>query len=114
MGMETHEYQPTMMHAKTIVVDGVWSMFGSANFDNRSLELNDELNVAVWNRLLASALLRDFERDLQVCAQIRLERVASPPARSKRSRKDSGAISARCSEARGSYWTRRGQTRMSR
>ena len=36
-----------MMHAKTFVVDGVFSMFGSANFDNRSLELNDELNVAV-------------------------------------------------------------------
>ena len=36
-----------MMHTKTLVVDGTWSMFGSANFDNRSLELNDELNVAV-------------------------------------------------------------------
>ena len=36
-----------MMHTKVIVVDGIWSMFGSANFDNRSLELNDELNVTV-------------------------------------------------------------------
>ena len=47
LGIEIYEYQPTMMHAKALVVDGVWSMFGSANFDNRSLELNDELNVAV-------------------------------------------------------------------
>jgi cardiolipin synthase len=50
MGIEIYEYQPTMMHAKVIVVDGEWSMFGSANFDNRSLELNDELNVAVTDR----------------------------------------------------------------
>ena len=48
LGIEIYEYQPTMMHAKILVVDGVWSMFGSANFDNRSLELNDELNIAVW------------------------------------------------------------------
>jgi cardiolipin synthase len=45
-------------------------LFGSANFDNRSLELNDELNVAVCNRALASDLLRDFECDLQVSERI--------------------------------------------
>ena len=49
-GIEIYEYQPTMMHAKAMVVDGVWSMVGSANFDNRSLELNDEMNVAVSDR----------------------------------------------------------------
>ena len=54
-GISVYEYQPTMMHTKAMVVDGVWSMFGSANFDNRSLELNDEMNVAVsgpsrWRR----------------------------------------------------------------
>src|SRR5690606_16085817 len=38
-GIEIYEYEPTMMHTKTFVVDGIWSMFGSANFDNRSLEL---------------------------------------------------------------------------
>ena len=64
-GIEIYEYQPTMMHAKTIVVDGAWSMFGSANFDNRSLELNDEMNVAVRDPGLASRLLQDFEQDLR-------------------------------------------------
>lgn len=63
-GIEIYEYQPTLMHAKVIVVDGVWSMFGSANFDNRSLELNDELNVAVTDRELAARFLKDFEHDL--------------------------------------------------
>ena len=44
LGAEIYEYQPTMMHAKSLVVDSVWSIIGSSNFDNRSLELNDELN----------------------------------------------------------------------
>ena len=63
-GIEIHEYQPTMMHVKTMVVDGVWSTFGSANFDNRSLELNDEMNVAVRDPDLAARLQRGFEQDL--------------------------------------------------
>jgi cardiolipin synthase len=64
MGVEIAEYQPTMMHTKAITVDGVLSVVGSANFDNRSLELNDELNVAVFDPGLAARLREDFERDL--------------------------------------------------
>jgi cardiolipin synthase len=63
-GIEIYEYQPTMMHVKVIVVDGVLSIFGSANFDNRSLELNDELNVSVTSPDLAARFTRDFEQDL--------------------------------------------------
>jgi cardiolipin synthase len=58
------------MHAKVMVVDGVWSMFGSANFDNRSLELNDELNVAVSDQELAERFTQDFEQDLKVARRI--------------------------------------------
>jgi phosphatidylserine/phosphatidylglycerophosphate/cardiolipin synthase-like enzyme len=47
-------------------------MFGSANFDNRSLELNDELNVAVSSRDLAARLLSDLEADLKVSRRIEL------------------------------------------
>jgi cardiolipin synthase len=72
MGIEIYEYQPTMMHTKTLVVDGAWSMFGSANFDNRSLELNDELNVAVSDRDLARRFLDDFEHDLRVSSRLEL------------------------------------------
>jgi cardiolipin synthase A/B len=71
-GIEVYEYQPTMMHAKTMIVDGVWSMFGSANFDNRSLELNDEINVAVTDRRLAAQLTGDFEHDLQSAKKLEL------------------------------------------
>ena len=71
-GVEIYEYQPTMMHTKTLIVDGVWSMFGSANFDNRSLELNDELNVAVTSRGLAARLTADLEQDLKVSRKLEL------------------------------------------
>ena len=72
LGIEIYEYQPTMMHTKTFVVDGTWSMFGSANFDNRSLELNDELNVAVANADLAARLLVDFEADVKASKRLEL------------------------------------------
>lgn len=62
-GVEIYEYQPTMMHVKAMVVDGAVSIIGSANFDNRSFELNDELNVVAASADLASRLTRDFERD---------------------------------------------------
>ena len=66
------EYQPTMMHTKALIVDGIWSMFGSANFDNRSLELNDELNVGVSSRELAGRLLQDFDKDLAASRKLEL------------------------------------------
>ena len=73
LGVEIHEYQPTMLHTKTLVVDGTYSIFGSANFDNRSLELNDELNVAVSSPDLARRLLDDFDGDLKHARQLTLD-----------------------------------------
>jgi cardiolipin synthase len=78
-GIDIYEYQPAMMHAKVIVVDGTLSVVGSANLDNRSLELNDELNVAVFDRALASRLLEDFERDLRTSTRIDLDAWRSRP-----------------------------------
>ena len=72
-GIAIYEYQPAMMHAKSLVVDGVISMVGSANFDNRSLELNDELNVATAERALAARLTSDLEHDLLGAKQLRLD-----------------------------------------
>jgi cardiolipin synthase len=63
-GYEIFEYQPTMMHVKAMIVDGIWSVIGSANFDNRSFELNDELTIGVTDPELAAALTRDFEQDV--------------------------------------------------
>lgn len=73
LGIELYEYLPTMMHAKVMVVDGIWSIFGSANFNNRSLELNDELNIAVMSRDLAARFTSDFEEDLRLSRRFELE-----------------------------------------
>ncbi|HEX6322940.1 MAG TPA: phospholipase D-like domain-containing protein [Vicinamibacterales bacterium] len=72
-GIEIHEYQPTMMHAKAMIVDGVWSIVGSSNLDNRSLELNDENNLGIADRAFAGRLLQDFEVDLTRSKRITLE-----------------------------------------
>ncbi len=73
MGIEIAEYQPTMMHTKAMMVDGRLSIIGSANFDNRSLELNDELNVAVFDPALVERLRGDFERDLHQSKKLTLD-----------------------------------------
>jgi cardiolipin synthase len=73
LGVEIYEYQPTMMHAKSMVVDGIWSIIGSANFDNRSLELNDESNIATADAGLGAAITAQFERDLAKSKRLRLD-----------------------------------------
>ena len=71
-GYEIFEYEPTMMHVKAMIVDGTWSVIGSANFDNRSFELNDELTIGVADRGLAAELTADFERDMQRSKRLEL------------------------------------------
>ena len=73
LGISIYEYPPTMMHSKVLVADGALSMFGSANFDNRSLELNEELNVTVTSRELAARFLSDFERDIKASRKLELD-----------------------------------------
>jgi cardiolipin synthase len=78
-GIEVYEFQPTMMHVKALVADGAICIIGSANFDNRSLELNDELNVVVASPDLASRLTSDFEADLRRSTRIDLDAWRSRP-----------------------------------
>ncbi|MEO7143701.1 MAG: phospholipase D-like domain-containing protein [Bryobacteraceae bacterium] len=63
-GAEIYEYQPGMIHAKLMTIDGMWSVAGSTNFDHRSFALNDEVNLAVLDPDLAASLDRDFTNDL--------------------------------------------------
>jgi cardiolipin synthase len=63
-GIEIFEYQAGLLHAKTMVVDGVWATIGSTNFDNRSFALNDELNVVLYDRAVVERLVTAFENDL--------------------------------------------------
>jgi cardiolipin synthase len=59
-----------MMHVKALIVDGVFSLVGSANFGNRSFEVNDELTVAIADPGLAAELTHDFETDLKRSRQL--------------------------------------------
>jgi|SRR5579871_3566411 len=63
-GAQIYEYVPSMLHVKTLVVDGAWSVMGSTNFDHRSFGLNDEVNLAVLDERLAMRLEHDFQTDL--------------------------------------------------
>lgn len=72
-GVQISEYQPSMIHVKCLVVDGVWSVVGSTNVDNRSFGLNDEVNVAVMSRATAERLGDDFERDMRQSKTITYE-----------------------------------------
>jgi cardiolipin synthase len=62
-GAEVFEYQPSMIHAKVLVVDGSWAVVGSTNFDNRSFGINDEVNLAVRDPDFAARLECDMDHD---------------------------------------------------
>jgi cardiolipin synthase len=64
-GIQIFEYQPTMMHCKVLVIDGLWSSVGSANFDDRSFRLNDEANLNVFSRELAERQMALIDADIQ-------------------------------------------------
>ncbi len=64
-GARIFEYQPSMIHAKITLIDGLWAVVGSTNFDSRSFGLNDEVNIAMPDAAVAQRLERDFENDLK-------------------------------------------------
>jgi cardiolipin synthase len=72
-GVEIYEYQHGLMHAKTITIDGQWSLVGTANFDTRSLFLNFEVGVAVYDERIAKQLEEQFERDIERSTRISLD-----------------------------------------
>ena len=54
-GIEIYEYQPALLHAKTMVVDGIWALVGTTNLDNRSFALNEEVNLIVHDAAVAGS-----------------------------------------------------------
>jgi cardiolipin synthase len=72
-GVRVWEFQPNMVHAKTLTVDGVWSGVGSANFDNRSMSLNDEVVLMTYDEGVARGLEARFLEDLERATELDLE-----------------------------------------
>jgi cardiolipin synthase len=69
-GVRIFEYQQTMLHAKTLLVDGTWASIGSNNFSNRSLALNSELSFSLTDERIVAELEQHFRNDLQVSKEI--------------------------------------------
>jgi cardiolipin synthase len=63
-GVEVYEYQAGLLHAKTMMIDGVWATIGSTNLDSRSFALNEELNLVVYDRDVVGRLEKVFADDL--------------------------------------------------
>jgi cardiolipin synthase len=72
-GAKIYEYEPAMIHAKTMIIDDLWSVVGSTNFDNRSFGLNDEINLAARDVELAARLAEDFAIDLAASHEVSYE-----------------------------------------
>jgi cardiolipin synthase A/B len=69
-GVEIYEFRPTMLHQKTMLVDGVWATIGTANFDNRSFAMNEETNLCFHDGIVADELRAIFAADLKRCERI--------------------------------------------
>jgi cardiolipin synthase len=72
-GVVLLEYNRTMMHHKIMIVDGLWSTVGTANFDNRSFSHNEESNICLCDEPFAQTLTETFEKDAAVCQRVTKE-----------------------------------------
>jgi cardiolipin synthase len=72
-GVRIYEYRAGMTHAKVLNVDDLWVVLGTTNFDNRSFEHNDEVNVAIRDQKISACLTRDFLNDLKCCEEVTLD-----------------------------------------
>lgn len=72
-GVKIFERRAALLHAKSVVVDGVWSTIGSTNMDPRSFAHNDEINAVVLGRGFARQVESMFQRDLAQSTPVTLE-----------------------------------------
>ena len=78
-GVEIYEYERGLLHSKTLTLDGCWSLVGSPNFDCRSLLLNFEVGIVMYDTKMAHHLQEDFEEDIQYARQLNLEEWLARP-----------------------------------
>jgi cardiolipin synthase len=78
-GVELHEYEPTMMHCKIVIVDSSVTSIGSINFDPRSFALNAEFGVVALDRALAKKMEDAFVDDLRFSRRVTAEDLRQLP-----------------------------------
>jgi len=81
--VKIYERRTVLLHAKTAVIDGVWSTVGSTNLDYWSLLSNDEVNAVVLNREFAIEMERMFASDLAQSDQIQIDQWEKRPLSQK-------------------------------
>ncbi|HET9313642.1 MAG TPA: phospholipase D-like domain-containing protein [Nitrospira sp.] len=74
-GVQLHEYSPALLHTKMMIVDGTWATVGSTNLDNRSMAMNDELNVMFYDRTIAKRLEEIFAADVAYSHKVSREQL---------------------------------------
>ena len=72
-GVKLYRRYNVLLHAKTLVIDGVWSTVGSTNMDFWSFSTNDEVNAVILSREFAMEMEKLFETDLEASGEIRWE-----------------------------------------
>jgi cardiolipin synthase len=72
-GVKIFEFQPTMIHVKSMVVDGLFAMVGSSNLDSRSAEINEELDVVIYDRDFGKGMEEIFTHDVSQSRQYTIE-----------------------------------------
>ncbi|HET9883667.1 MAG TPA: cardiolipin synthase [Candidatus Binatia bacterium] len=82
-GIQIYEYQAALMHAKTMVVDGIWAHVGTTNLDNRSFALNEEINLIAYDHAVAGELEKAFADDLKYSKKLTYEAWKARPWREK-------------------------------
>jgi cardiolipin synthase A/B len=93
-GAEIYEYQPTMFHCKTFIVDELLVSVGSTNFDSRSFRLNDEANLNVLERSFARQLTVVFEADLGKARRVTREDWRNRPWRERLTERAANLLSS--------------------
>ena len=82
-GVRMYEFEPTLLHQKIVVVDGIWSHIGSTNFDARSLAINEEVGIGLLDKDVAHQLRLAFQNDLRRCRELTLETWTRRPMRAR-------------------------------
>jgi cardiolipin synthase len=72
-GVKIYEYTPTMVHSKTMVIDGMFSMFGTSNLDARSSAINEEIDVSVLDENFGREMDAVFAKDLAQAREYKME-----------------------------------------
>lgn len=82
-GVKIYEEQQSLLHAKTALIDGVWSTIGSTNLDWRSFLHNYEINAVILSNTFGEQMHAMFQRDLKTSELITLEQWKKRPLTSR-------------------------------